>query len=301
MNQQELCSHLEEKLKEHHLLLLKLVETSMHHQQCQELHPQATGIREAPSGAEAKLEDHTWALRTHYDQMSRLRDDVSTLFGIVAGVGERIKASYEELKQEYATMKNRLAALEMCAGTLGDLDNRMNGQAELARERHFSLLGKLQALSCQNEVQYDGLLWKISDVSSKVALARGNPEIVLSSPPFYTNRHGYKAYIRLYLNGHEHDWNENISVFFVLMVGEYDPILEWPFLKRVKVRVMGQGDHRGDDVVADFRLQPVDASCTRPVYGVNIAHCTLPLAILRRGAGFVEDGTMFIKVTVSDK
>lgn len=298
MNQQELCSHLEEKLKEHHLLLLKLVETYIDHQQREELHPQATGIREAPSGAEAKLEDHAWALRTHYDKLSKIGDDVSTLFGILAGVRERYEVSNAELKQENAALKNRLEALEMCAGTL---DNRMNRQAEWARERHFSLLGKFKALSCQNEVQYDGLLWIISDVSSKVTQARGNPEIVLSSPPFYTNRYGYKAYIRLYLNGREHDRNENISLFFVLMTGEYDPILEWPFLKRVKVRVMGQGDRRGDDVVANFRPDPESASYTRPVYGVNIAHSTFPLAILRRGAGYVEDGKMFVKVTVFDK
>ena len=42
-------------------------------------------------------------------------------------------------------------------------------------------------------------------------------------------RNGYKMCIRAYLNGNGIGKRTHLSVFFVLMKGEFDPLLKWPF------------------------------------------------------------------------
>lgn len=51
---------------------------------------------------------------------------------------------------------------------------------------------------------------------------------------FYTARYGFKVCMRLYLNGDGVGKGTHISLFFVIMRGEYDPILSWPFRHKVK-------------------------------------------------------------------
>ena len=49
--------------------------------------------------------------------------------------------------------------------------------------------------------------------------------------PPYSN--GYKMCIRAYLNGDGIGYKTHFSVFFVLMKGEFDPLLKWPFEYKV--------------------------------------------------------------------
>jgi hypothetical protein len=46
-------------------------------------------------------------------------------------------------------------------------------------------------------------------------------------------RNGYKMCIRAYLNGDGSGYKTHFSVFFVLMRGEFDPLLKWPFEYKV--------------------------------------------------------------------
>ena len=55
----------------------------------------------------------------------------------------------------------------------------------------------------------------------------------LYSQPFYTDRYGYKMCGRVYLNGDGMGKGTHLSLFFVLMRGEYDALLEWPFRQKV--------------------------------------------------------------------
>ena len=55
----------------------------------------------------------------------------------------------------------------------------------------------------------------------------------LYSQPFYTDRYGCKMCGRVYLNGDGMGKGTHLSLFFVLMRGEYDALLEWPFRQKV--------------------------------------------------------------------
>ena len=48
------------------------------------------------------------------------------------------------------------------------------------------------------------------------------------------NLTGYKACTRIYLNGDGMGKNSHVSLFFVLMRGEFDALLPWPFQQKVR-------------------------------------------------------------------
>lgn len=59
---------------------------------------------------------------------------------------------------------------------------------------------------------------------------------------FYTAKYGYKLCLRLYLNGDGTGKRTHLSLFIVIMRGEYDALLSWPFRNKVWARgVMGVG------------------------------------------------------------
>lgn len=309
MTQDGLNLHLAEHVNEHLLLLLLqgLVEAQRHQNHSEALQPRVAGIRQDLDGAGVKLEDHDWALSNHYFMMEKLTNDVKALVNAQAGLEATVaelKQENRELKEDNRNMKNRITELEMRANSHDDHDNTLNAQLEVARMLLSSLLRQFQEFSCQKVVQCGMLVWKISDVCRKCAEARGNPELFLLSPPFYSTHGGYKVCVRLYMNGHGHEQNSHLSFFFVLMKGDYDAIIEWPFSHRVELKIMGQGNSRGDDVTVSFLPDLQSPSFAKSAGGMNIPHGVpqnaFPLDILAR-EGYVHDDTMFVKVTVLDR
>ena len=59
-----------------------------------------------------------------------------------------------------------------------------------------------------------------------------------NSSPFYTREHGYKFCLEVDVNGHRSIINEYVSVFVVLMAGEYDDQLEWPFVGKFDIELL---------------------------------------------------------------
>ena len=53
-------------------------------------------------------------------------------------------------------------------------------------------------------------------------------------------RNGYKMCIRAYLNGDGSGYKTHLSLFFVVMKGEYDALLKWPFDYKVSMILVGE-------------------------------------------------------------
>jgi len=93
------------------------------------------------------------------------------------------------------------------------------------------------------------------------------------SPPFYTGRNGYKMCIRAYLNGDGTGEGTHLFIFFVLMKGEYDPLLEWPFDRKLSLILADQD--RKEHLVQTFKSNIQSHSYQRPKSGMNHASgCT---------------------------
>ncbi len=80
--------------------------------------------------------------------------------------------------------------------------------------------------------------WRIDNIREKIGLAQGGDQdaSVMYSPSFYSLEAGYKLSLCIYPAG---DNNQGfLSLYFVVMKGQYDEILQWPFQKRVYLSLL---------------------------------------------------------------
>ena len=79
-------------------------------------------------------------------------------------------------------------------------------------------------------------IWKVNP--GPPPSGRGNSTAVKESNAFYTGCYGYKLKVRLSL-----DYRLGpLSIVVVLMEGEYDGILPWPFSKKITVTIIDQNE-----------------------------------------------------------
>jgi hypothetical protein len=65
------------------------------------------------------------------------------------------------------------------------------------------------------------------------------------SPPFYTHTKGYKMCLLVYAGGNGGGVNTHVSVFLLLMKGEYDDQLKWPLGDIFTIQLLSQDGEEG--------------------------------------------------------
>ena len=141
-------------------------------------------------------------------------------------------------------------------------------------------------------------LWRIPEVARRKRDALDGEITSIYSPPFYSGRNGYKMCIRAYLNGDGIGFNTHLSVFFVLMRGEYDPLLKWPFESKVSLILVDQNLRQ--HIVQTFKPTPESSSFQKPQSDMNVASgCPqfAKLSVLEEG-NYVKDDVVFLKCIV---
>lgn len=145
-------------------------------------------------------------------------------------------------------------------------------------------------------------LWKVDNFIENLWEANADRHRLASSP-FYTEKYGYKLRLSIVPFGDGRGKNTHLSVFIIVMKGDYDAILSWPFKKEVKFTLIDQQEDpvRRQNVIrkltADIELK---GNYDRPIRGENkgrgfpefISHDKL---YSRR---YIVDDTLFLQVEV---
>ena len=162
---------------------------------------------------------------------------------------------------------------------------------------HVSEL-ELQLQASLASTHNGSFLWRIPDVGRRRRDAVEERITSIYSPPFYTGRNGYKMCVRAYLNGDGIGLKTHLSLFFVLMRGEYDPLLKWPFEHKVSLILVDQ-DHR-KHIVQTFKPTPESSSFKRPTSDMNVASgCPQFSKVdVLDEKNYVKDDIMYIKCIV---
>ena len=196
----------------------------------------------------------------------------------MGNVKRQLDTNQESVRRQERRIESIEHTLALRNVTLADLE-------EYVRQQEFS--------------SYDGqLLWKISDYARRRNDAVTGQQVSFYSPCFFTSRYGYKMCARLYLNGDGMGRGTHISVFFVVMRGQYDALLRWPFRQKVTFMLLDQDNV--EHVIDAFRPDPSSSSFQRPRRETNIASgCPMfcSLAELNNHA-YMRDDTMFLKIIV---
>lgn len=181
------------------------------------------------------------------------------------------------------------------------LERRVSDQQHLLALKDMVINDfRIQLLNLEH-ISYDGILiWKIADVNRKRQEAMSGRTTSLYSPAFYTSRYGYKVRMRIYLNGDGAGRGGHISLFFVIMKGEYDALLQWPFKQKVTFMLLDQNSR--EHLIDAFRPDANSSSFQRPVSEMNIASgCPMFLPLSKLDApkqAYLKNDAMFIKCIV---
>ena len=168
----------------------------------------------------------------------------------------------------------------------------------LFRETTKKLEEKISALENKPLQCQEVFTWKISGFSEKNTTGSK-----IHSAPFYTGENGYKVRLRLYPNGIGSGKNTHLSLFLVVMKGEYDPILPWPFHKKVTFILIDQSENLSDreDIVKSVTTHPEDLKCNaRPKTEENSGKGFPQFASHDElmEEGYIVNDTIFIQVKV---
>ena len=220
---------------------------------------------------ENKTADHEVLLVESNRSIEQANRDVGNVRRLVETVQETVR----RVERRIESIEHTLALRNV---TLADLE-------EYIRQQEFS--------------SYDGqLLWKITEFARRRNEAVSGQQVSFYSPCFYTSRYGYKMCARIYLNGDGMGRGTHISVFFVVMRGQYDAILRWPFRQKVTFMLLDQDNV--EHVIDAFRPDPNSSSFQRPRREINIASgCPMFCSLTElNNHAYVRDDTMFLKIIV---
>lgn len=228
----------------------------------------------------------------------------------IANIVQRI--AQLEQRREQAHEQRQLSTLPGGAGAIvryGTVEN-MAEAVHVQLTAHDRQLGVHDVRMAEMDLRfqlletasYDGtLVWKIRDYDRRKRDAVNGRTLSLYSQPFYSHRFGYKMCARVYLNGDGMGKTTHMSLFFVIMRGEYDPLLNWPFRQKVTLTLLDQSLEKRH-LTDHFQPDPNSSSFKKPESEMNVASgCPLFVshAVLENPAnGYLKEDTIFIRIVV---
>nr|XP_014345366.1 PREDICTED: TNF receptor-associated factor 5 [Latimeria chalumnae] len=216
---------------------------------------------------------------------------------------ERDRNELRALTETVENLKRKIFSLEDCTPQLLLLRNQSTlNEKEISR--HADQLSKNEErFKVLEGASYNGrLIWKIWDYTKKKQEAVEGHVFYTLSQPFYTSRFGYKMCARAYLNGDGAGKGTHLSLFFLVMRGEYDSLLPWPFKQKVTLMLLDQSGNK-NHISETFKADPTSSSFKKPTGEMNIAsgcpkfvnHDTLENP---KNATYIKEDVLFIKVIV---
>uniref|UniRef100_UPI00358F5321 TNF receptor-associated factor 2-like isoform X2 n=1 Tax=Myxine glutinosa TaxID=7769 RepID=UPI00358F5321 len=118
-------------------------------------------------------------------------------------------------------------------GTIDFLNSKIRTFEQEVGVNGVALADLRKKVEAMELATFDGIfIWKITEVSRKRNDAISGRQIAHYSPAFFTSRYGFRLCMRVYLNGDGVGRGTHISLFFVIMKGEYDALIKWPFRQK---------------------------------------------------------------------
>uniref|UniRef100_A0A8B9FKF6 TNF receptor-associated factor n=1 Tax=Amazona collaria TaxID=241587 RepID=A0A8B9FKF6_9PSIT len=226
--------------------------------------------------------------------ISELENKLQVFENIVAVLNKEVEISSLEImafRRQSELDQNIIRGLEL----------KVNKLHRCLTQKDAGLSSLHKSLLFSEQASYDGVfLWKITDVGRKLQDSVTGRTVSLYSPAFYTAKYGYKVCLRVYLNGDGTGKGTHMSLFFVVMKGDYDALLPWPFRNKVTFMLLDQNNR--EHVIDAFRPDLASASFQRPVNDMNIASgCPMFLPLFKLQSpkyAYVKEDTLFLKCIV---
>lgn len=165
----------------------------------------------------------------------------------------------------------------------------------------FELQIQRREVEKHSEENCNSFTWKITSYGEALRKAKSGKKILLKSSTFYSC--GYKCKLLLCPNGHAEGENTHLSFFLVIMKGEYDAMLTWPFHKKVTMTLIDQQENAKDreNIAKPFITTGFPECFGRPENDENIANGILQFVSHEKlqERRYIVDDTIFIQIRIS--
>ena len=183
--------------------------------------------------------------------------------------------------------------LDLACVKLGDTQKKFEETTKMLVERVNALEKDMHS-----KERCESFTWRIDGFSEVLRKAKSGEETRIESSPFY--RRGYKCKISMYPNGVSPGENTHLSVYLVIMKGEYDATLTWPFDKKFTFTLIDQqeNEHDRENIVKSFTSDPKLSCFARPVEEENLGwgfHRFVSHEQLQK-RHYIVDDTIFFQV-----
>ena len=135
-------------------------------------------------------------------------------------VTEEMRSFQDEIRNNFvADLRAKEEEISQLKVSVTKLEKQLRSRSAELEDRDFRL-------SLIENSNHDGsMIWKIPQFSQRKADAQNGKYTSIFSLPFYSGRYGYKMCLRLYNMGDGIGKGTHLSLFFVVMRGEFDNIL----------------------------------------------------------------------------
>ena len=175
---------------------------------------------------------------------------------------------------------------------------------DLVKKQQDQITQLCNALYSVTQVTNGTFVWKITDYKHKLIESMyKNTELV--SEPFYTTRYGYKMAASVFLNGNGSGEGKYLSVYIKLLQGEYDNILDWPFLLPISFTIFDQNpdpDNRAN-ITESFVPDPTWKHFQKPIKDVDQLGFGYPKFVsheVLKTRDYVKSDSIVIKVKIDN-
>ncbi|XP_034418850.1 TNF receptor-associated factor 3 isoform X3 [Cyclopterus lumpus] len=188
-----------------------------------ELENQSDELREKNRQMEQKLATMQKLMSSHSEKLLEVELELRSL--------RVLRDEVENLRGTLENVRTRLNTLEQggrsgtgsTTHTLASLENQLKRHDEMLSVHEIRLADMDLRFQVLETASYNGtLIWKIRDYKRRKQEAVGAKTLSLYSQPFYTGYFGYKMCARVYLNGDGMGKGTHLSLFFVVMRGDFD-------------------------------------------------------------------------------
>ncbi|CAF1097761.1 unnamed protein product [Rotaria sordida] len=275
----------------------EIIHDKMENHYLTEQHQQASQLNDRQIDFDSSLFTDARACNTDTAQLKEVNERLNMWVGGI----EILTNDEQHLAHDLLQMPITLSTLTEESSNVKSSIEELN--AFLGGVKHNQDLSLVQEnIDDLQHVSYDGtFVWKITNFQEKMIDTLAERQTSIYSPPFYSSPNGYKMRARLYLNSDRNVYRSYVSLFFVLMRGEYDAILKFPFNYKVTFCLYDQTPAQ-QHMIDSFRSDIRSNSFQRPRSDTNIVGGILkfiPLEMIQQeGNPYVRDDTMFIKIMV---
>ena len=187
------------------------------------------------------------------------------------------------------------------------IEDKYDNAVALLNETMAALKNAVGLLQLSNVKHTNMFLWRIDGFSDILEKAKNEGKEKIYSDPLYTKTetdgYGYKLKVLICPNGIGDAKNTHLSVYIIIMKGEYDAILPWPFNEKVKFTLIDQQDESGKRWCKKKTAELIEEnipSFTRPTTEENIGigfNCFISHEELK-SQHYIVDDTLFLQVEI---